>query len=149
MTHGTVILACRSVGVVDWGSVWGGSPSWQSQTGRVWDWKNACIMPGRSCVKSSPWPAASTTVARPVCEAAPEAVATADSVSLICQVLMNAVRPSPDNKVPALIVQSNISPLVILRGTWSFVQLIGLSEDQLGFSCLTQLQIGSILQSHD
>ena len=24
-------------GVVDWGSVWGGSPDWQSQTGRVWE----------------------------------------------------------------------------------------------------------------
>eukprot|EP00913_Durusdinium_trenchii_P029679 g27817.t1 len=26
----------RLKGVVDWGSVWGSSPSWQSQTGRVW-----------------------------------------------------------------------------------------------------------------
>ena len=26
---------CRTIGVVPGGSVWGGSPNWQSQTGRV------------------------------------------------------------------------------------------------------------------
>ena len=29
-------------GVVDWGSGWGGSPSWQSQTGRVWEMVFVC-----------------------------------------------------------------------------------------------------------
>ena len=41
---------CRSVGVVHWGSGWGGSPDWQSQTGRVWDTSTPAARGGSEAV---------------------------------------------------------------------------------------------------
>ena len=51
-------LDCRSAGVVDWGSFWG-SPSWQSQTGRVWvrrgrNWRPKSLTP-RCCESKWKW----------------------------------------------------------------------------------------------